>query len=77
MGIGTPNSGLNIPKLNISQNNQEVAFDFTGNNDFFWINDTKGYTGWNTTIQLSNDLIGQNDSKNKITRNNIFFKVQS
>jgi len=44
MSVGTPSSGLNIPKLNISNQAQEIAFDFTGSNEYFRINDTKGHT---------------------------------
>jgi len=58
MTIWTPTYWLNISTwFVVSFQSQTWEFNFTWEENTFRVNDTKGYTWWYTTIQLSWDLI--------------------
>lgn len=72
--IGTPLWGLTLPHTNPSTTWQTIEENFSWIDNHFWVNDTKGYTWWYTTIQLSWTLTN-NDNSASIPQWNIFFKA--
>ena len=75
MGIWVPISGLNFASIPVSYTGIIITQQFTGSNNYFSINDTKGFTGRRTTIQLSGSkMVWTNNPNKNISWTNIEFK---
>ena len=72
--VGTPTYGLNLPEITNWLEDQTIEQSFTGEDNNFWVYDTKGYTWWYTTIQLSWGLLNP-DWTHEIAQENIQFKA--
>jgi hypothetical protein len=68
MTVGVPVAGLNFPSIPVSMTGVVITQQFTGTNNYFSINDTKGFTGRRTTLQLSGSkMIGTNNPNRSIS----------
>lgn len=74
--IGSPLSWLKLPYITTDTKERTITGDFIGNDNTFRVYDSKGYTWWYTTIQLSWDL--RNTNWNLfIPQENIAFKADN